>query len=316
MDEKVKLGISSCLLGEKVRYDGGHKLDHFLVDTVGQFVEFVPVCPEAESGLGIPRESMHLEGNPDAPRLVTSHTHRDFTGIMQQWCTKKLDELEGMGLSGFIFKSNSPSSGMYRVKVFQEDGRPAKTGSGIFAGMFKRRFPLYPVEDEGRLHDPEIRENFFERVFAYKRWRDLLSSKWSLGALIRFHTSHKLMVLAHSPDIYRQLGLLLAGGSSADIKELYRDYELLFMRALSLKATRQKQVNVLMHILGYFKTQLKSDEKKEALELIHEYREGYVPLIVPITLLSHFVRKYDEMYLKKQYYLHPHPIELMLRNHV
>ncbi|HEY3346368.1 MAG TPA: DUF523 and DUF1722 domain-containing protein [Nitrospirota bacterium] len=316
MDEKIRLGISTCLLGEKVRYDGGHKLDHFLVDTVGQFVEFVPVCPEAECGLGIPRESMHLEGNPDAPRLVTSHTHQDITARMQQWCLKKLDELEGKDLCGFIFKSNSPSSGMYRVKVFQEDGHTVKTGSGIFAGMFKDRFPLLPVEDEGRLHDPDIRENFFERVFAYKRWRELLASKWSLGSLIRFHTAHKLMVFAHSPDIYRHLGALLAEGSAADITELYRDYELLFMRALSLKATRQKQVNVLMHILGYFKTQLKSDEKKEALDLIHEYREGYVPLIVPITLLSHFVRKYEEPYLKKQYYLHPHPIELMLRNHV
>lgn len=175
--EKIKLGISTCLLGENVRYDGGHKLDQFLMNTLGQYVEYIPVCPEVECGLGVPRESMHLEGDPDSPRLVTTRTKQDMTDRMVQWARKRVVELEKEDLCGFIFKSNSPSSGMERVRVYNEKGMPVKKGIGIFAGIFMDRFPLLPAEEEGRLHDPELRENFVERIFTLKQWREVLAKK-------------------------------------------------------------------------------------------------------------------------------------------
>ena len=175
--EKIKLGISTCLLGETVRYDGRHKLDRFLMNTLGQYVEYVPVCPEVECGLGVPRESMHLEGDPDSPRLVTTRTKQDMTDRMVQWARKRVVELEKEDLCGFIFKSNSPSSGMERVRVYNEKGMPVKKGIGIFAGIFMDRFPLLPAEEEGRLHDPELRENFIERIFTLKQWREVLAKK-------------------------------------------------------------------------------------------------------------------------------------------
>lgn len=316
MEDTIKLGISTCLLGENVRYDGGHKLDRFLTDTLGQYVEYVPVCPEFECGFGVPREALRLVGNPGSPRLVTSRTNRDFTDRMVQWAKRRVTELEKENLCGFIFKSNSPSSGMERVKVYGEKGMPVKKGRGIFARIFMEHFPLIPVEDEGRLHDPELRENFIERIFALKRWREGLSKKRSMGDLVEFHTQHKLLILSHSEKHYRSMGKLVAAGKEIPVTELYARYEALLMEALKLKTTPRKNSNVLMHMMGYFKKQLTSDEKEEVLEIIQDYREGYIPLIVPITLINHYVRKYNQPYLSKQTYLRPHPIELQLRNHV
>ncbi len=314
--EKIKLGISTCLLGQNVRYDGGHKLDRFLRDTLGQYVEYVPVCPEVECGLPVPRESMHLEGDPDAPRLVTIQTKKDLTEQMVQWARKRVVELEKEDLCGFIFKSDSPSSGMERVKVYDQKGMPVKKGVGLFARIFMEHFPLLPVEDEGRLHDPKLRENFIERVFTLKRWREVLSKKENRKDLIEFHTQHKLLILSHSPRHYQTLGRLVAKAKEFPIKELYRQYQTLLMEALQLKTTPKKNANVLMHMMGYFKEQLSSDEKQELLEVIDHYRGEHIPLIVPITLLQHYVRKYDEPYLKQQVYLNPHPLEFQLRNHV
>ena len=316
MEDTIKLGISTCLLGEKVRYDGGHKLDRFLTDTLGQYVEYVPVCPEFECGFGVPREAFRLVGDPQSPRLVTSHTHRDYTDRMVEWARKRVTDLEREGLCGFIFKSNSPSSGMERVKVYSEKGMPVKKGRGIFARIFMEHFPLIPVEDEGRLHDPKLRENFIERIFTLKRWREVLSKKRAMGDLVEFHTQHKLLILSHSEKHHRSMGKLVAEGKKMPISELYARYEALLMEALKLKATPKKNGNVLMHMMGYFKKELTSDEKQELLAIIQEYREGYIPLIVPITLINHYVRKYKEPYLSKQIYLHLHPIELQLRNHV
>src|SRR4030066_444615 len=209
--EKVKLGISTCLLGENVRYDGGHKLDRFLKDTLGRYVEYVPICPEVECGLGIPRESMHLEGEPEYPRLMTTRTRQDMTRRMVNWARKRVVQLKREDLCGFIFKSNSPSSGMGRVKIYPENKMPVKKGVGIFAGIFMKQFPLLPVEDEGRLHDPGLRENFIERIFALKRWREALNKEQSRRSLIDFHTRHKLLILAHSPKHYQTMGRLVAG---------------------------------------------------------------------------------------------------------
>ena len=314
--EQLRIGISSCLLGEAVRYDGGHKLDRFVRDTLGQYVEYVPVCPEAECGFGIPRESMHLEGEPQAPRLVTSRTKRDVTEVMLAWAHKRVAELERENLCGFIFKSNSPSSGMERVKILGRGGMPRKIGIGVFAGVFMRHFPLIPVEEEGRLHDPVLRENFIERIFVLKRWREMMEQGAKMGSLVDFHTRHKLLIMAHSPKHYTSLGRLVADGKALLEEELFREYQSLLMDALKLSATIKKNVNVLQHLMGYFKRQLTADEKQEVLEVIEHYHQGHFPLIVPITLINHYVRKYEQPYLKLQYYLNPHPLEMQLRNHV
>lgn len=316
MSHKLKLGISTCLLGEKVRYDGGHKLDRFLRDTLGRYVEFVPVCPETECGLGVPREAMRLVGQPDYPRLLTIKTRTDHTERMVTWAEKRVRELEKEGLSGFVFKSRSPSSGMRDVKVYNDQGMPSKKGVGIFARYFIEFFPLIPVEDDGRLHDPILRENFIQRIFVMKRWRDILDQGIKTGNLVEFHTRHKLLIRSHSQNHYRQLGRLVAESKKLPARELYKSYEALLMESLTLKPTRKKNIDVLQHIMGYFKKQLSKEEKQELLELIDHYRAGHFPLVVPITLINHYIRKYDQPYLKEQTYLNPHPLELQLRNHV
>jgi uncharacterized protein YbgA (DUF1722 family)/uncharacterized protein YbbK (DUF523 family) len=313
---KIKLGISACLLGEEVRFDGGHKLDRFITETLGKFVDFVPVCPEVECGLGIPREAMHLVAAPDGPRLVTVRTGVDHTERLLAWARKRVEELEREELCGFIFKSDSPSSGMERVKIYSGKGMAAKTGVGLFAREFMHHFPLLPVEEEGRLHDPGLRENFLERLFTLKRWRDTLALGPKPGHLVDFHTRHKLLIMSHSPKHYELLGKLVAQIKGIPQPELYEHYQTQLMEALRLKTTIKKNVNVLLHVMGYFKKNLSSAEKEELLEIIDEFRKGYIPLIVPVTLLNHYVRKYEQPYLKDQYYLHPHPIELKLRNHV
>ena len=316
MTKTIKLGISSCLLGNNVRYDGGHKLDRFLRDTLGQYVSFVPVCPEVECGLPVPRESMRLVGDPADPRLITTRTGIDHTERMKSWARQRLDALAQEDLCGFIFKKDSPSSGMQRVKVYNDKGMAEKTGSGLFAKAFMERFPRVPTEEEGRLYDPRLRENFIERIFALQRWRDTLDQGKSMGRLVAFHTREKLLLLSHSPEHYRSMGKLVAAGKQQPMGQLYDGYERMFVEALALKATPAKHVNVLQHILGYFKKNLVADEKQEMLALIDDYRAGHVPLIVPITLINHYVRKYAEPYLAQQSYLNPHPIALQLRNHV
>jgi len=315
MENVIKIGISQCLLGDHVRYDGGHKHDRFITGTLGAFLSFVPVCPEIECGLGVPRESMRLVGDPDSPRLLTTRTQQDHTDRMVKWAKKRVIELEKEDLCGFIFKSNSPSSGMERVKVYNDSGMPVKKGVGMFARIFMDHFPLIPTEEEGRLHDLVLRENFIERVFTLKRWRDLLSEKKGMGKIVAFHTHNKLLIRAHSEQHYRTLGKWVAEGKRIPIEELYTRYSETLMEALKLKSTRRKNANVLQHMMGYFKKRLSSDEKQEMLEIFDQYRLGYIPLIVPVTILKHYVRKYNEPYLAQQTYINPHPISLQLRNH-
>jgi uncharacterized protein YbgA (DUF1722 family)/uncharacterized protein YbbK (DUF523 family) len=315
MEEKIRLGISECLLGHQVRYDGGHKWDRYLTDTLGQYVEYVPVCPEVECGLGIPREAMRLVGNSESPRLVTIRSGADLTERMLSWAGKRVAELEKEDLCGFIFKSDSPSSGMERVKVYNERGMPEKKGVGLFARAFVEHFPLIPVEEEGRLHDPKLRENFIESIFALKRWREVRKEGMSRGNLVDFHTEHKLLVLSHSPKHQSLMGKLVAAGKSLKAGDLFDQYETLLLEALKLRTTMKKNTNVIQHMMGYFKEQLSKDEKQELLDVIEMYRKGYVPLIVPVTLMNHYVRKYKEPYLSRQVYLNPHPVSLQLRNH-
>ena len=315
-EDKIRLGISTCLLGKKVRYDGQHKYDPFLVEILGAYVEYYPVCPEVESGLPIPREAMRLVGDPANPKLLTTNTGIDHTDRLSSFSRKKVEDLKEEQLCGFIFKSKSPSSGMERVKVYSEKGGTAqKNGVGIFAREFMNTFPILPVEEDGRLNDPLLRENFIERIFIMHRWYQMQNKRAKLGDLVKFHTGHKLIMMAHSPDHYRLMGKLVASAAEHPFREVTDSYLTLLLEGTKKIATRRKQQNVLLHILGYFKKDLTADEKAELLEIIEQYRNEHLPLIVPITLLNHDVRKYDKPYLKEQFYLNPHPKELNLRNH-
>ncbi|MDQ1336341.1 MAG: hypothetical protein QG552_3291 [Thermodesulfobacteriota bacterium] len=316
MEERIRLGVSQCLMGDAVRFDGGHKLDHFIRDTLGAYVDFVPVCPEVECGLGVPREAMRLVGDVESPRLVTIRTQQDLTDRMLAWAGQRVRQLEKEDMCGFIFKSKSPSSGMERVKVYTGKGMPVMQGVGLFARAFKDHFPLLPLEDEGRLHDPQLRENFIEGIFTLKRWRETLRAGKTMGNLVTFHTQNKFLLLSHSPTHYRSMGQLVAQGKGLPAGKRYGDYETQLLEALRLKPTVKKHVNVLQHMMGYFKKVLSPDEKQELLEVISGYYQGLTPLIVPITLFNHYVRKYQEPYLARQTYLNPHPTALKLRNHV
>jgi uncharacterized protein YbgA (DUF1722 family)/uncharacterized protein YbbK (DUF523 family) len=315
MEERIKIGVSACLLGQNVRYNGGHSRDPFITDMLSHFVEFFPVCPEVECGLSVPREALRLVGDPEEPRLITGNTRQDLTERMLNWCSKKLQDLEKLDLCGFIFKKGSPSSGMERVKVYNDNGIPSNRGVGVFAGAFMRRFPLLPVEEDGRLHDPVLRENFIEAVFVLKRWRECIFPKPTRRAVIEFHSKHKFLLMSHSPTHMRLLGKLVGSLIEYEIEDFRTQYQRLLMEALRLKTTRRKHTDALTHCMGFMKKLLSTDEKSELIDVIEQYRQGHIPLIVPVTLLNHYVRKYEPPYLKDQYYLKPHPIELRLRNH-
>lgn len=312
----LRIGISSCLLGETVRYDGGHKRDRFLVDTLGRYVEWVPVCPELEVGMGVPRESLRLLRSAGGTRLVAIKSRQDYTRVMQKWVRARLADLAKESLCGYVLKSRSPSCGMERVPIYDENGVPAKKGIGAFAGPLLERFPHLPVEEEGRLHDPKLRENFIERVFARNRLLSLFAGRWKTRNVVEFHTHHKLQLMSHSPKDYRQLGLLVAT-IKQEPRRVFRDqYESGFMTALRKKATRGRHANVLQHAAGYVRKGIDSSSRQELSSVIEDFRQGLVPLIVPITLLRHHVRQLKVAYLENQHYLSPHPKELMLRNHV
>jgi len=314
-EQKIRLGVSACLLGQKVRYDGGHKLDRFIAGTLADFAEFVPVCPEAECGLGVPREPMHLVGDPPAPRLVTVRTGVDHTARMTAWARRRAVALEAEGLWGFIFKSKSPSCGIRGVPVSGADGARPGRGAGLFARIFMQHFPLLPAVDERRLHDMRLRENFIERVFTLKRWRDTLAAGRTRGNLVAFHTRHKLLLLAHSPKHCRQMGRLVGRARELETAELFAGYEALLLEAMRLKATPAKHANALRRAVARLGSRLSPDERQELLDAIADYRGGRVPLIVPVTLVNHHVRKYGHPFLNDQWHLNPHPLELRLRNH-
>ena len=316
MNRAVRVGISSCLMGEAVRYDGGHKRDAFLTGTFGSFVEWVPVCPEVECGFGTPRESMRLVRVENGVRLLTVKTAVDLTDQLEGYAQRRVAQLASEDLSGYVLKKDSPSCGLERVKIYGAHNVPSRSGRGLFAARLVERFPDLPVEEEGRLSDPRLRENFVERVFAYWRLRGLFSGKWNVGALVRFHTAHKLILMAHAPEAYQRLGRLVARARTVARDDIERRYSEAFMAALAVIATPGRHVNVMQHMAGYFKEQLDRESKTELVTAIDDYRRRLVPLIVPITLFRHYVRLYRVPYLAGQLYLDPHPKELMLRNHV
>lgn len=312
----VRVGISRCLLGDAVRYDGGHKRDSFLVDVLGSVVDWVSVCPEVEAGMTTPREPIRLVGDARKPRLMTVKSGQDLTKMMSSFSARCVAELEACELSGYVFKKDSPSCGVERVRVLNHQGMPARKGIGVFARVFMAHFPLIPVEEEGRLCDPVLRDNFIERVFSYHRWRSLMLGPVSMSAVVAFHTAHKYALLAHSRDHYQALGRLTAQSDRYRPRDLLQRYGEMFMEALKIHATVRKHVNVLHHLVGHFKSRLSPAERAELDSLIGDYHRGFVPLIVPLTLVKHYVTMYEIAYIHDQVYLNPHPKELMLRNRV
>jgi len=312
----IRVGISTCLLGENVRYDGGHKHDPFLTETLGRFFEWVPVCPEVEIGLGTPRETLRLAGAPESPKLVAPKSGKDHTETMQHYAAGRVGKLAASGIHGYVLKKDSPSCGMMRVRVYGESGMAVRTGRGLFADALMRQLPMLPVEEEGRLHHPALRENFIERVFAHYRWTQFVASRPRAGDVVEFHARQKLALMAHSPEHYRQLGRLVAKAGCTPMNELLPAYGVAFMQCLAVHATAKKHANVLQHLLGYLKTQLDAADKVELIRHIEHYRIGLVPLIVPLTLLAHHFRRHPVPWILEQTYLNPYPAELMLRNHV
>lgn len=312
----LRVGISTCLLGERVRWDGGHKRDRFVTDLLAEYFDFVPTCPEVEIGMGTPREAVRLVGTPDEPRMVGGKTGTDWTRRMKSYATRRTRELSRLGLSGYIFKKRSPSCGIERVRVYSASGQPGAIGRGLYADAIIEHLPLLPVEDEGRLHDARLRENFIECVFAYHRLQNLFAGRFSRREVVRFHAAHKYLLLAHSPSHQRQLGKLVAAVSRYQPREFREQYCTLFMEAMRIKTTTKKHVNVLQHILGFLKERLAPEDRAYIVQIIEDFRREFVPLIVPVALLKHYVYKYNISYIMDQYYLDPHPKELKLRNHV
>jgi len=316
IEKSIKIGVSTCLLGQKVRFDAGHKHDRYITDILGDYFHFVPVCPELEVGMGVPRESVRLVGSLEAPRLVGTRTGADWTYRMLTYARQRVRRSDLLDLCGYILKKDSPSCGMERVKLYHESGLAERSAAGLYAKILMEQYPLLPVEEEGRLNDARIRDNFIERVFAYYRLRRLFASGFSRGALVAFHTANKYLILAHSPKHYTLLGRLAAEVKAHRPSEFREKYSALFMEALTIKATPKKHHNVMLHILGYLKTDLEPADKKYILGVLDDYRLGLVPLVVPLTLLRHYVAKQGVTYIADQIYLNPHPKELMLRNHV
>jgi uncharacterized protein YbgA (DUF1722 family)/uncharacterized protein YbbK (DUF523 family) len=309
--ERVRIGVSTCLLGELVRYDGQHKRDAIVCDALAHEVDFVAVCPEVEAGFGVPREPVRLIKRGAATHMVGVHSGDDVSERMNAWADARARELAATAdLSGYILKKDSPSCGMTRVKRFSamQGASPARDGVGLFAAALARHLPNLPVEEEGRLHDTVLRDTFLESVFAYRRWRDLralLERGGGVGALVAFHTAHKLSLLAHVPAAYQALGRIVAGSQAQPRGELLASYEATFMAALRKPATRGRHTNVLQHMAGYFKKTLDDPARRELEQIISDYSAGVAPLAAPLTLLRHHVKRLDVAYLAGQRYLDP-----------
>jgi uncharacterized protein YbgA (DUF1722 family)/uncharacterized protein YbbK (DUF523 family) len=317
-EEPLRIGVSSCLLGQEVRFDGGHKRSAFLTDQLAPYVEWVPVCPEVEVGMGVPRPTVRLERHEGDVRMIEPRSGADHTDAMSRWAAARASRLRQAGLHGYVLKKDSPSCGFDRVKVYPggEKGMAKRDGRGLFAEALIRALPELPVEDEGRLNDPRLRENFIERLFAHRRLRQLFRPRWRSRDVVAFHTAHKLQIMAHSPQAYRELGRLVAAVKGHDRADFQARYETGFMQALAKMATPGRTTNVLQHMAGYVRKQLEPHLRAELTTVIEDYRTGLVPLVVPVTLLQHHARRFEVEYLLDQVFLSPHPKELMLRNHV
>lgn len=312
----VRVGVSSCLMGQNVRVNGGHCRDRWLTDTLRRYVRFVPVCPEVEMGMPSPRPPMRLVRSEGAPRLVMTEGGEDRTDEMEAFARARLEKLAADDLHGYVLKKDSPTCGVFRVKVYDKNGSPSRDGQGVFARMLTERFPNLPVEEEGRLNDPVLRENFILRAFTRARFRTFARDDGSAGGLVDFHARHKYLLLAHDPERFRSMGRLVARAGSGNVWSVIVEYERMLMAALAKRATRGRHVNALMHLAGFVKDEIDAEDKAELSRLIEEYRGGFVGLVVPLTLLRHLLRRHaPDSWASRQIYLEPYPGRLMLRNH-
>ncbi|WP_305909583.1 DUF523 and DUF1722 domain-containing protein [Methylomarinum sp. Ch1-1] len=312
--KKIIVGISSCLLGDEVRYDGGHKRNSYIEQTLGEYFEFRRFCPEVASGMTIPRPPVQLRETEQGIRCVGVKDHDlDVTEQLQQCSQQQHDWLAT--LTGYILKKDSPSCGMERVKVYHKE-YPHRSGTGLFAQYIKDHFPLMPLEEEGRLGDSGLRENFIQRVFVYHRWRQLNQQALTPHALMVFHSRHKLIAMSHEQNQARELGRIAASANNDNIEEVADRYVSALMQCLRIVASRGNHVNVLQHIQGYLKKRLDDEDKRELIETIEKYRQGVLPLIVPVTLLRHHFRKQPDPFIDSSYYMSPHPEELALLNDI
>jgi uncharacterized protein YbgA (DUF1722 family)/uncharacterized protein YbbK (DUF523 family) len=313
---KIRVGVSACLLGEEVRFDTGHKHDRYVTDVLGLHFDFVSVCPEVETGMGIPREAVRLVRGTGDIRMRGVKTGTDHTDVMRRYARRRVAALGALGLCGYILKKGSPSCGMERVRTYTAAGMPATSDRGLFAAELRTALPLLPVEEEGRLEDAVLRENFIERVFAYSRVTSMFAGRWSVGDLVAFHSREKMLIAAHQPAAEKVLGRIVAGAKHAPRAEVAGGYRSAFLTALSKPALRKRHVNVLQHMLGHFRDVLEPAPRQALAATVEDYRSGLVPLVVPITLMRHYVGLCGIEYLARQTYLEPHPRELLLRNHV
>ncbi|MCP8688614.1 YbgA family protein [Marinobacterium sedimentorum] len=314
-NERIPIGISACLMGEKVRYNGGHKRSLYCLDVLSECFSFKPFCPELAVGLGVPREPIRLVGDATSPKaLGTKDPSLDVTAPLAEQGRLRAAVLPDM--CGYIVIKGSPSCGMERVKVYHPNGMPNGAGRGIFIDALMRANPLLPVEEEGRLNDPVLRENFIARVFALHRWKQQVEAQPNYHALLQFHSQSKYLLMAHSYEGYRILGRYLAEAHSLPIEVAMQTYISGFMEHMSHCATRNSHVNVLMHVFGYLKKAIDSQCKQEILDSVAEYHRGEVHLVVPLTLLRHYLKRHGSDYIKQQSYLDPHPYKLGLRNYI
>jgi len=313
-EEKIPVGISSCLLGEAVRYNGGHQLDSYVDRTLGQFFSYRPFCPEVDIGLGVPRKPIRLVRRDGEIACVDIEDESlDYTQALIDSADGQRPWLEEV--CGYILKKASPSCGMERVKVY-ESLQPQRDGTGIFAARLMELLPELPVEEEGRLGDPVLRENFIQRVYVMYRWKKLLAEGLTVGGLVDFHSRHKLILMSHCQQSYRELGPLVASARKDNLEALAPEYILTTMKALKKRASRGNHVNVLQHIQGYLKNDLDADDKAELTEAIGNYHKGLLPLIVPITLLNHHFRRNPDEYIARSWYMRPYPAEMCLQNRI
>jgi uncharacterized protein YbgA (DUF1722 family)/uncharacterized protein YbbK (DUF523 family) len=315
LDEAPRVGISECLMGAMVRFDGGHKRDRFVMGVLDAYFDWVSMCPEVEIGMGTPRESVRLVAADDGPRMLGTRTQTDWTEKMREYSRRQVEGLQELNLSGFILKKDSPSCGMTRVRIYRDD-MPRRDGSGLFAAELMRRMPNLPVEDEGRLNDPGLRENFICRVYTYQRWRHLVYSNPAPRDLIAFHTTHKLLLLAHDPSTFYRMGPLVSEAGTRDLGELLCEYEGHLMKALAQPAPAKRHINTIQHLMSFLKNMLTREDKAELLAVLADYRNGIVPLITPLTLLRSHLRRVDNPWVHQQVYLSPYPDQLALRSHL
>ncbi len=312
----IRVGVSSCLLGQEVRYDGGHSRDRYVADTLAEHFALVPVCPEAELGMGTPRETVRLHGDDLArPRMIGSLSATDWTSGMNRFAATRIQQLGSENLCGYVFKKNSPSCGVFRVKVYRDKGMPQRKGRGLFASAFAQRYPLVPLEEEGRLQDSGLRENFVERVFALHRLQQVFTGRWKRSELMTFHANEKYLLMAHDPQGLKYLGQLVGQVKQHTPAQFRDQYMVAFMAIMARTATVPKHVNALQHVAGHLRGLVSSPAREKILAVIAEFKQGYVPLIVPMTLIQHYIELHDVPYVNRQTYLTPHPRELKLRNH-